>query len=269
VALFAREEERGRAPGAVRGGIARDHPSVLFGGARRRRLFAALALLTVLAVAATTAVVVRPALSRDPPPYAISGPGPPPPSDSGTDVAYPPIRWRVSTAVGATNHGRLVHGVRLPPQGPDWFTWDPVLNRTPNRAWRRWGTDTLLRTVLRVLRQYRTADTGAPRVGIMDIARRRGGPFGRAFGGLGHASHQNGLDIDVMYPRRDERERRPFHVWQVDVGRAQDLVDRFVAAGAAKIFVGPHLPLHGPRNVVIPLVYHDDHLHVRMPPPPA
>jgi murein endopeptidase len=266
VALFAREEERGRAPGAVRGGIARDRHTVLFGGARRRRL-AALALLTLFALAAMTALLVRPALSRDAPPAAGIQPAPAPPADSGTDVVYPPIRWRVSTPVGATNHGRLVHGVKLPPEGPDWFTWDPVYNRTPNRPWRRWGTDTLLRTVLRVLRQYRATDIAAPRVGIMDIARHHGGAFGPSFGGLGHASHQNGLDIDIMYPRRDERERRPLRPSQVDRERAQDLVDRFVRAGADKIFVGPSLDLRGPHKVVIPLIYHDDHLHVRMPPP--
>ena len=45
---------------------------------------------------------------------------------------------------------------------------------------------------------------------------------------------------------------------------AQELVDRFVEAGAIKVFVGPKLHLTGPKNVVIPLIYHDDHLHVRV-----
>jgi hypothetical protein len=45
---------------------------------------------------------------------------------------------------------------------------------------------------------------------------------------------------------------------------AQDLVDRFVAAGAIKVFVGPKLNLKGRKNVVVPLIYHDDHLHVRV-----
>ena len=31
-----------------------------------------------------------------------------------------------------------------------------------------------------------------------------------------------------------------------------------------KVFVGPHLNLKGPKNVVVPLIYHDDHLHVRI-----
>jgi murein endopeptidase len=191
----------------------------------------------------------------------------PPPPQAGEDVEYPPIRWRVSRAVGLPWSGRLVRGVRLPRGGPDWFTWDPVLNRAGNRAWRRWGTDVLLRSMLRTLRAYRAADPAAPRVGVMDLSRPRGGWFGRVYGGLGHSSHQNGLDVDLMYPRRDERERRPFRPSQVDRERAQALVDRFVAAGAQRIYVGPRLGLRGPRRVVIPLVHHDDHLHVRMRPP--
>ena len=42
--------------------------------------------------------------------------------------------------------GKLRRGVQLPAEGPDWFTWDPVLKRSPDRGWRRWGTDRLVRT---------------------------------------------------------------------------------------------------------------------------
>jgi hypothetical protein len=38
----------------------------------------------------------------------------------------------------------------------------------------------------------------------------------------------------------------------------------FVAAGAQKVFVGPSLDVHGPRDVVTPLVHHDNHMHVRL-----
>ena len=86
----------------------------------------------------------------------------------------------------------------------------------------------------------------------------------RNYGGLGHASHQNGLDIDILYPRKDGTETRAIKPSQVDRKLAQDLVDRFVAAGAVKVFVGPHLHLKGPKKVVVPLIYHDDHLHVRI-----
>jgi hypothetical protein len=41
-------------------------------------------------------------------------------------------------------------------------------------------------------------------------------------------------------------------------------VDRFLAAGAVTIFVGPNTDLSGPPGVVVPLANHDNHLHVRI-----
>ncbi len=176
----------------------------------------------------------------------------------------PAIAYRESTAVGLWWAGQLRRGTQLPPEGPDWFTWDPVRKRAPNRGWRRWGTDRLVRTLVQVLWEYRVANPFAPRVGIGDLSRRHGGDFGPRFGGLGHASHQNGLDADVYYPRVDGLERRAFKPSLVDHDLAQQLVDRFVAAGARTIYTGPSLGLRGPRKVVVDLVHHDDHLHVRL-----
>ena len=176
----------------------------------------------------------------------------------------PQIAYRQSTPVGVWWAGKLRRGVQLPAEGPDWFTWDPVRKHIPNRGWRRWGTDRLVRTVLEVIADYRLDNALASRVGIGDLSRRHGGDFGVRFGGLGHGSHQNGLDADIYYPRYDGLERRPYLPSQVDRELAQDLVDRFVAAGARVVYVGPRLGLEGPRKVVVPLVHHDDHLHVRL-----
>jgi len=156
--------------------------------------------------------------------------------------------------------------VQLPAQGATFFTWDAVLRCAPNRAWRRWGTDRLVRVVLRVLADFAAAHPGAPRVGIGDLSRPRGGSFGPQFGGLGHASHQNGLDVDVYYPRKDGAERQVDGPAELDRRLAQDLVSRFVAAGAQYVFVGPNTGLVGRRGVVQVLRYHDDHLHVRIRP---
>ena len=185
-------------------------------------------------------------------------------SQACPEVWMPEIAWRDSEPVGVWWAGRLSRGVQLPPEGPDWYTWDPVRKTSPNRGWRRWGTDRLVLTMLDVLREFRAAHPEAARVGIGDLSRRHGGDFGVRFGGLGHVSHQNGLDVDVYYPRLDGLERRPYKPSQVDVALAQELVDRFVDAGARTVFVGPSLPLRGPRRVVQPLVHHDDHLHVRL-----
>jgi murein endopeptidase len=176
----------------------------------------------------------------------------------------PRVEWQQSTAVGSPAAGRLVDGVRLPARGAAFFTWDPVLRRTPNRPWRRWGTDRLVRIVLRVARAYHRAHPRAPRMAIGDLSRPRGGNFGPQFGYIGHASHQNGLDVDVYYPRADGRERAPRWASEINRRLSQELVDRFVAAGAVTIFVGPNTGLSGPAGVVATLVNHDNHLHVRI-----
>jgi murein endopeptidase len=176
------------------------------------------------------------------------------------------IEWKRSVAVGSPSAGRLVRGVRLPAEGEHFFTWDPVKRRSPNRAWRRWGTDVLLRLVLRIAREFGEAHPYAPRMAIGDLSRPRGGNFGPQFGYIGHASHQNGLDVDIYYPRADGRERAPRNAFEIDRRLSQDLVDRFVEAGAVDVFVGPNTGLTGPQGVVTPLVNHDNHLHVRIAP---
>jgi Penicillin-insensitive murein endopeptidase len=169
-----------------------------------------------------------------------------------------------SRAIGAPDRGRLVNGLQLPATGPDWVTWDAVLHRSPNRAERRWGTDRLLAFLLYVLRDYRLANPGAPPVLIGDISLPYGGPFGSELGGLGHASHQNGLDVDVLYPRADRLPLPPAKVADVDRALAQDLVSRFVAAGARFAFVGTKVGLGGPPDVVQAIAHHNDHVHVRI-----
>ena len=87
--------------------------------------------------------------------------------------------------------------------------------------------------------EYRAANPAAPRVGIADLSRPHGGAFGEQFGGLGHSSHQNGLDADILYPRVDGLERRAVRRprWSTR-SSSQDLVDRFVGAGAVHVFTG-------------------------------
>jgi murein endopeptidase len=176
----------------------------------------------------------------------------------------PRIAWHNSIAHGSPAAGRLERGVHLPAAGAAFFTWDPVQRRSPNRRWRRWGTDRLVRVVLDVAREYRAAHPHAPRIAVGDLSRRHGGDFGPRFGYIGHASHQNGLDADVYYPRADGRERAPRDASQIDRRLSQELVDRFLAAGALRIFVGPNTRLTGPPGVVVPLTNHDNHLHVRI-----
>jgi Penicillin-insensitive murein endopeptidase len=171
-----------------------------------------------------------------------------------------------SRSLGLPHAGRLVDGVRLRRAGPTFATWDPIRKRAPNRHWRRWGSDRLVRLLLRISRAYAADHPAAPRLVIGDLSRPRGGDFGPRFGLPGHASHQNGLDADVYYPRRDGRLRAPDSIDQVDHRLSQDLVDRFVRAGAEKVFVGPSTGFTGPAGVVQVIPNHDNHLHVRIRP---
>jgi murein endopeptidase len=177
----------------------------------------------------------------------------------GPPAADAVAHWRHSTSLGRPDHGSLVNGVQLPAEGITFFTWDPVLRRSPDRGWRRWGNDRLVRMVQQVVGEYWLENPDAPRVCIGDLSRRHGGDFQPT-----HASHQNGLDVDVYYPRLDRRKRPPIRPAQIDRPLAQDLLNRFVAAGATRIFVGPNTHLKGPRRIVQVLVLHDNHMHVRI-----
>jgi murein endopeptidase len=231
-------------------------------------------LLAVLLIVPVTAAAVSVAALADEPatglaelhfPDAHPAPVVPPPPVAPVPPPEAPIHWRRSTPLGTHAGGRLVNGVQLPAERTTFFTWDPVLRRTPNRPWRRWGTDRLVRVILRVARDFHAAHPEAPRLTVGDLSRPRGGDFGPRYGLPGHASHQNGLDVDLYYPRLDRKELSPNTVEQIDLPLSQDLVGRFVDAGAEVVFVGPNTGLEGPPGVVVPLANHDNHLHVRLP----
>ena len=59
---------------------------------------------------------------------------------------------------------------------------------------------------------------------IGDTSREPGGPMADP------DSHQNGLDVDIYYPRLDRRLSAPIGSSQVDHRLAQALLDRFLAA---------------------------------------
>jgi murein endopeptidase len=189
---------------------------------------------------------------------ATAAPAPVAAAEAPAAPARPEIAWRHSTAIGAPHAGRLENGVQLPVEGTGWVTWDPARDRSPNRALRLYGTDRLVRMLLSVVEDYEAAHPDAPRLVVGDLSWRRGGPMDQ------HVSHQNGLDVDVYYPRKDGKPIPAPRVSQVDLRLAQDLVDRFAAAGAQVMFVGLHTHLHGPAGVVVPYPNHDDHVHVRI-----
>jgi murein endopeptidase len=212
----------------------------------------------------------------DPPPPAVTGTGQPAPAATApeppattpaTAIPAPPAPAGPSRAIGQPWHGRLVNGVQLPEVSADWLTWDPIFKQIPNRPERRWGTAKLVATLRRVLASWHAAHPELPQILIGDMSRPQGGVFDERYGGLGHASHQNGLDADVYYPRADHRLVAAYKPALVDRALAQDLLNRFVAAGVQFAFVGTRVGLTGPKNVVQVLAHHNDHMHVRIFPP--
>ena len=170
---------------------------------------------------------------------------------------FPIIRWARADSQGLHYAGRLSSGTTLPLEGPDWVTWNPVADEVPNRLLRLHGHERTIRAILAVSAAYREANPDAPRIVVGDISFPGGGPMEL------HRSHQNGLDVDVYYPRRDGFERAPVARRQIDRALTQDLLDRFLAAGAKVIFVGYSLDLVGPNEHVVPYPNHEDHMHVR------
>lgn len=192
-----------------------------------------------------------------------------PPSDANrlqrtaAEATVLEIHWHRATSHGLPYAGFLTAGTQLPVEGTDWVTWNPVEDSVPNEPRRLYGNEHTIRTVVSVLAAYRAANPDAPRVVVGDISFRDGGPMEE------HRSHQNGLDVDLYYPRLDRVLRAPVATEQIDRELAQDLLDRFVAAGAEMVFVGYSTGLHGRAGVVVPYPNHGNHMHVRFPPPPG
>ena len=177
------------------------------------------------------------------------------------EAAEPRIAWHHAVSVGVPDGGRLVDGTQLPVHGTDWVTWNPITDSSPNLPYRLYGNQHTISEIVRVTHAYRLAHPHAPQVVIGDISFAHGGPMDD------HLSHQNGLDVDIYFPRRDHELRAPTTTAQIDHRLAQDLLSRFVAAGAQKIFISPTSGFRGPADIVMPWPGHEYHMHVRFPPP--
>jgi Penicillin-insensitive murein endopeptidase len=233
---------------------------------RRARATALMLLPTVLvppaALRSGGAASASAALVVDDPPslsFRVASPRKERPRVDRARPVSPTIEWRNATSIGLWWSGSLVEGTQLPLEGSDWVTWNPVTDSVPNAPRRLYGNERTIRTVVSVIEAYRAANPDAPRVVVGDISFQDGGPMDA------HVSHQNGLDVDIYYPRLDRALRAPRSPSAVDRRLSQDLLDRFIAAGATMVFVGYHTGVHGPSKVVIPYPNHENHMHVRFP----
>ena len=169
----------------------------------------------------------------------------------------PKIEWRNATSLGVPWSGGLIAGTQLPVEGPNWVTWNPVTDSVPNAPSRLYGNERTIRAIVAVIDAYRAANPRAPRVVVGDISFEGGGRMDA------HVSHQSGLDVDIYYPRLDRSLREPKLPEAIDRRLAQDLLERFIAAGARMVFVGYASGLRGPTSVVVPYPNHENHMHVR------
>jgi murein endopeptidase len=159
-----------------------------------------------------------------------------------------------SRALGTPSNGGLVHGVQFPASGPDHFAWNFREQRIGGSGRTRWGDCRVVRAVLRALAEYRARNPEAPRVAVGDMSLRHGGEID------GHATHENGRQIDIYFPRRDRRLREPHTVAQVDLRLTRELVRAILRAGAHGVLIGPHIQIATPARVSR-WPHHDDHLH--------
>jgi murein endopeptidase len=177
-----------------------------------------------------------------------------PASESLPPLKVPNCHRERSRSIGSAGHGRLVHGVLFPTTGPDHFAWNFRAQRIGGSDRTRWGDCGVVRAVLRGIAAYRRRNPDAPPVAVGDMALRHGGPID------GHATHQNGRQIDLYFPRRDRKRREPHTVGQVDMRLSGELVGAMLRTGAKLVLVGPHIRIRTSARV-IRWPHHDDHLH--------
>jgi len=159
-----------------------------------------------------------------------------------------------SRSIGTPGNGRLVDGVLFPAWGPDHFPWNFREQRIGGSGRTRWGNCHVVRAVLRGLAAYHRRNPHAPRVAVGDMGLRHGGDID------GHATHENGRQIDLYFPRRDRKLREPRAVGQVDLKLSRELVRAMLDVGAHRVLIGPDIHIATPPRVMR-WPNHDDHLH--------
>jgi hypothetical protein len=230
---------------------------------RRHRSRVPRAWVVLLALVAATLPIAAlndrdsPSAEAAPSPSPAPAPQPAPPPAAPIEAR---VQWRESIAHGTANTGWLERGVILPDEGPGFYTYDPYTQAPPNRRERRNGTATLVREIIDLGRWWERAYPDAPRLGIGDLSNEGGGNFDL------HASHENGLDVDIRLPRADGQEGQS-NPANYDRALTQALADRLVGRRVEYVFYGPNLDVRGPSGIVMTWPNHDDHLHVRFPDP--
>jgi len=115
-----------------------------------------------------------------------------------------------SQAVGYYSNGSILHSVEFPSET------DAVLKIFRHRD-RGWATEALIDLIENAAQQVHDLFPAGERLQIADASQEGGGKI------TGHASHQNGLDIDLVFYRMDRFEEDP--------ERSGGLNEHFIADG--------------------------------------
>jgi murein endopeptidase len=169
-------------------------------------------------------------------------------------------------ALGTWNRGSLECGWTLAAKTDTYRTWDYPRSESPNDPDRRVGTDREIGLIEDEAAIWVDGHPGRPLL-IGDMSRPQGGPFGPLYGGPGHASHQNGLDVDVFMPRVDGKPKPAARPSQVDLPLARALITQFGDDPDVEVmFVGCRRSYASASEKADKLCNgeHENHFHVRL-----
>lgn len=193
---------------------------------------------------------------------------------------------RVEQARGFYSNGTLIHASQFPNEGSNFVKIFRPLNRS-------WTTTDLQLILEKVSAQMSTDFPAGERLQVGDLSAEEGGPISD------HKSHQNGLDVDLVYYRNNKIEEDPEAIGKFTVDssfekfvlkgkvtenfdikrnlRLMQLlektgrVDRIFVDQAIKNLFCTHLRKAGQFKENIPMLRklrhfdgHADHLHVRL-----
>lgn len=99
------------------------------------------------------------------------------------------------------NQGSLQNGTEIESEGKGFVK--VFRDRDEATGGRGWGTRTLIGLIRQMASDFADKFPGRERLQIADIARKTGGR-------MTHGSHQNGLDADIVYVRKNHKEQSPF-----------------------------------------------------------
>lgn len=176
-----------------------------------------------------------------------SGASSPSPASSSSSSASSPTPSSPSASSPSAPTKSRAGFIQLPNSGPGYFGYYP--------ASKRWGTPRLVYGIQRVASRFASRYPNAGRLGIGDISLQNGGPI------AGHASHRNGVDVDVTPLRNDGGEARvTIHQSAYSRTLTQAVLDLFVAELPVRlIFFNDSRTRHTQR-----WPNHDNHFHLRI-----